>query len=60
VILESRARLLHGESRTRSGKTHAIERGLFIERWREVIQGGDPYYSPNLSYRRELPLLAWE
>jgi len=60
VILESRARLLHGESRTRNGKTHAIERGLFIERWREVIQGGDPYYSPNLSYRRELPLLAWE
>lgn len=60
VILEARARLCHDESRTRSGRTGPDERARFIERWRDVIERGDPYYSPNLSRRREVPLLSWD
>ncbi|MGE5486989.1 MAG: glycosyltransferase [bacterium] len=60
VILEAHARLCHDESHTRSGKTAPEERERFIERWRDAIERGDPYYSPNLSRRREMPLLSWD
>ncbi len=58
VILESAARLVHDEARTRDGTTSETERRKFFERWRGIIERGDPYYSPNLSRSREAPKLT--
>ncbi len=59
VILESAATLVHDEARTRDGTTSEAERRRLFERWRSIIERGDPYYSPNLSRRREAPKLNW-
>ncbi len=59
VVLESRARLVHDEARTRDPRTSEDERGLLLQRWGQLLERGDPYYSPNLSRGRESPKLRW-
>ena len=60
VILESRARLIHDEARSRSGRTTQDERRELFERWRSLIESGDPYYSRRLARSSETPRLNWE
>jgi O-antigen biosynthesis protein len=43
----STARLVHHESRSRGTKYDYTDRILLLDRWESVIDGGDPYYSPN-------------
>jgi GT2 family glycosyltransferase len=59
VIFESRARLRHDEARSRNSRTSYAERRLFFERWRDIIEAGDPYYTPHLSRNWETPRLEW-
>lgn len=52
VVYTPFATLIHKDSRTRSSvKMVKISRNieLFHDRWRDLIESGDPYYNPNLS-----------
>ncbi len=53
VIFCSQAALIHHESYSRGKSSgddpHPEDSLLFVTRWREFIQTGDPYYNPNLS-----------
>jgi GT2 family glycosyltransferase len=46
------AELYHHESATRNptleGDSHPQDTELFVTRWREIIENGDPFYNPNL------------
>lgn len=53
IIYEPAAVLRHYESGTRPRGTTWHERELFYERWGNLIEQGDPYYSPNLTRSRE-------
>jgi GT2 family glycosyltransferase len=48
------AELFHHESASIAGirapASHAADLALFLERWRAVLENGDPYYNPNLPY----------
>lgn len=53
------ARLYHHESLSRGGdgegekkRRYEAECALFREKWREVLEAGDPYYNPNFSLDR--------
>ena len=52
VVYTPHAELIHKDARTRSAVnmvkiTRNIE--LFHDKWRDIIEGGDPYYNPNLT-----------
>jgi glycosyltransferase involved in cell wall biosynthesis len=57
VVYTPNAELYHYEFATRGGedktpvqlKRHMTEISVFLERWRTVIERGDPYYNRNLS-----------
>lgn len=53
IVYEPAAVLRHYESGTRPRGTTWHERELFYERWGNLIEQGDPYYSPNLTRSRE-------
>ena len=56
VVYTPFATLIHKDSRTRSSlKMVKISRNinLFYDKWRDLIESGDPYFNPNLS--RETP-----
>lgn len=52
VICTPRALLVHHESVSRQSYYDMIDRMLLLDRWEELIQEGDPYYSPNLDLGR--------
>jgi len=52
IIYTPYAVLYHLESATRKGLHPLSDEDYVRKRWREVIQGGDPYYSPHLSLER--------
>jgi len=41
-----RALLIHHESHSRQKSDDLVDRQLLLDRWREVIEQGDPYYNP--------------
>jgi GT2 family glycosyltransferase len=43
------AELLHTESSTRGLHDDSAELALFMQRWGEMVETGDPYFNPNLS-----------
>ena len=52
VVYTPHAELIHKDASTRSSlsmvkMTRNIE--LFHDKWRDIIEGGDPYYNPNLT-----------
>jgi GT2 family glycosyltransferase len=55
TIYEARAVLRHHECATRPPGTNFDERELFHSRWSEILESGDPYYSPSLRNDTELP-----
>lgn len=53
VIYEPAAVLAHAECSTRRPGVRYAERLLWTRRWGEWLEGGDPYYSPNLTDQSE-------
>jgi O-antigen biosynthesis protein len=60
IIWTPYSELYHYESRTRGynttkkkKETYEKELTLFKEKWKDVIEKGDPYYNPNLSTEKE-------
>lgn len=53
VVYTPVATLFHHESATREGLHPAEDEALVRERWRSVVELGDPYYNPNLTRIRE-------
>ena len=52
VVYTPHAELIHKDARTRSQvKMVKINRNneLFHDKWKDIIEGGDPYYNPNLT-----------
>jgi len=52
VVYTPHSVLIHKDARTRSSvKMVKIARNieLFHDKWRDIIEGGDPYYNPNLT-----------
>lgn len=46
IIQSSNARLIHHESLSRKNEGYDLgDRAILIDRWREWIEGGDPYYN---------------
>lgn len=43
------ARLIHHELASRASVPESYDPKKFLQRWRGVIAGGDPYFNPNLS-----------
>jgi GT2 family glycosyltransferase len=52
IIWTPRALLIHHESHSRQKSDDLVDRQLLLDRWREVIEQGDPYYNPNLNVAR--------
>ena len=53
VIYEAGAVLRHDECQSRPGRVTYSERQRWFERWGDLIERGDPFYSPNLTRVRE-------
>jgi len=53
VLYESAALLRHYECQTRLGFVTFDERQRWYARWKDLIDAGDPYYSPHLTQERE-------
>lgn len=53
VIYEPAARLEHSECKSRSPGVSWQERELWHERWGQLLEKGDPYYSRQLARNRE-------
>jgi GT2 family glycosyltransferase len=52
ILNDAHAVLHHYESATRSKSgqlLHPEDNDSFVRRWREIVDGGDPYYSPLFS-----------
>jgi GT2 family glycosyltransferase len=52
------ARLLHHEGATRGQHTPPRDTRRAIDRVKSLIESGDPYFNPNLSYESPVPTLA--
>ena len=52
------ARLIHYEGRTRGDHIPANDILVGYQQMKAAIEGGDPYYNPNLSYNYRIPVLA--
>jgi GT2 family glycosyltransferase len=52
LICTPQALLLHHESVSRQTYYDMIDRTLLLDQWEHVIEGGDPYYNPNLDLQR--------
>ncbi len=52
IIWTPQALLLHHESISRSKYYDKSDRSLLLERWRQTIERGDPYYNRNLDLKR--------
>jgi O-antigen biosynthesis protein len=53
VVYEAGALLRHYECQTRRGVVSFEERERWYNRWHDVIDAGDPFYSPHLTHDRE-------
>jgi GT2 family glycosyltransferase len=58
VILDPAALLRHEECRTRTRGVRYWERERWRARWADLLERGDPFYSPNLTKSREDGSLA--
>lgn len=61
VLFTPYALLYHHESISRQAEGDAMMRHvddlkLFERKWKELLQNGDPYYSPNLSLKSYIPI----
>ena len=60
VVFESGAILRHDECQTRRGVVTYDEKARWLERWGDLAEFGDEFYSPNLTRAREdLSLREW-
>ena len=48
-LFTPRAVVRHDEGVTRGSRYDHLDRALFLERWGETVEAGDPYYNPALS-----------
>ena len=53
VIYDAEAKLRHYECQTRRGVVTRQERERWYERWAELLDAGDPFYTPNLTRESE-------
>jgi GT2 family glycosyltransferase len=52
IIYTPEAVVVHHESVSRKSYYDMVDRMLLLDRWEPVIEGGDPYYNPNLVLER--------
>ena len=52
VIYTPEAVVVHHESVSRKKYYDMVDRMLLLDQWEPVIEGGDPYYNPNLNLER--------
>jgi len=57
IVYNPFARLKHVESATHRGTIPAQDFQVSLKYYRPVLQAGDPFYNPNLSYWKVLPTL---
>lgn len=57
VVYSPHARLIHHEGATRGKYIPVEDIRLGFERFRDIVESGDPYYNPNLSYTFRVPTL---
>ena len=57
VLFDPFVRLIHYESQTRDRKPSEHDTRLAGEHLRSIIEAGDPYYNPSLSYMTSIPTL---
>lgn len=48
IVIDSSARMTHIEAGSRKAGTSSRERLEFFRRWGDLVEAGDPFYSPNL------------
>ncbi len=48
-LFTPRAVVRHDEGATRGSRYDHLDRALFLDRWSETVERGDPYYNPALS-----------
>lgn len=60
IVYTPYARLYHNERATRSEHHPDEDETYMIDRWKEAIINGDPYYNPNLTLLREDYSLAFQ
>jgi GT2 family glycosyltransferase len=60
VVYEPAAVLRHYEGQTRELYVDYDEREKFYGRWHRVVEGGDPYYNPNLALEGEEAFLNFK
>ena len=53
VVYTPHALLYHHEGSSRGRLHPPPDQKLFGEKWKAFLDGGDPYYNPNLSYRHD-------
>lgn len=51
-IFTPRAALFHFESATRTSRYDAVDRMLFLDRWQDAVDAGDPFFNPHFDLRR--------
>jgi O-antigen biosynthesis protein len=56
VLVDPRVKLTHVECAARRGSATFAERQLFRERWRHVLESGDPYYPDAFDHAEEVRL----
>jgi GT2 family glycosyltransferase len=49
ILFTPRTRLIHHEGVSRGSEYDILDRALLLDRWKAVIDRGDPYYNPNFS-----------
>ena len=49
IVYTPCATLVHHEGASRGNRAYPRQERLFWDRWKAVIQAGDPHYNPNLS-----------
>ncbi len=52
IIWTPQASLVHHESVSRKTDYDLVDRYLLLDQWEQTINGGDPYYNPNLNLER--------
>lgn len=53
IVYDPAVVLYHHENATRKGRLSPSDEKRFVDRWRNLLVNGDPYYNPNLTLRRE-------
>lgn len=49
TVFVANAKLMHHESMSRGSEYNHVDRALFIDRWKHLLEAGDPFYNPHFT-----------